>query len=271
MLLKRMRPDMPGTLYQLTATAAQMCLPVPVAAAAPDAWLDVVDHWQTLIGATTGGLLGVAGAWIVAVSARSRERRIAAGMVLPDLMQMVAAGQSLERELDGIPKIEGFDREQQADARASVGIKTLDARRPRLFALHTPAIGQLSDIDARLYAHLFQCRMIHQAFEDGMEVRRARQHALKTRSFDPRERSAIPPEGPPDRQLYTDWRLCVEHATLANYFLDRLVFSRWPRWCHRVRMALRPNELDRRSAVLLASGTLPAPVLQTNATPAAAC
>ncbi|MCA8082061.1 hypothetical protein [Burkholderia cepacia] len=247
---------MTATLYQLTATAAQMSLPVP--AAAPAGWLDLLDHWQTLIGATTGGLLGVAGAWIVAVSARSRERRIAAGMVLPDLMQMVAAGQSLERELDRIPKIEGFDQEQQADARASVGIKTLDARRPRLFALHTPAIGQLSDIDARLYAHLFQCRMIHQAFEDGMEARRARHHALMTRSFDPRERSAIPPEGPPDRRLYADWRLCVEHATLANYFLDRLVFSRWPRWCQRVRMKYSPNDLDTRSAALLKPGALPA-------------
>ncbi|KVD46900.1 hypothetical protein WS61_10475 [Burkholderia sp. ABCPW 11] len=257
---------MTATLYQLTATAAQMCLPVP--ATAPNGLLDLLDHWQTLIGATTGGLLGVAGAWIVAVSARSRERRIAASMVLPDLMQVVAAGQSLERELDGIPKIEGFDREQQADARATIGTKTLDARRPRLFTLHTSAIGQLSDIDARLYAHLFQCRMIHQAFEDGMEARRARHHALMTRSFDPRTRSAIPPEGPPDRQLYADWRLCVEHATLANYFLDQLVFARWPRWCHRVRMKLRPNELDQRSAALLKSGTLPAALPSPDAAPA---
>ncbi|MBN3831921.1 hypothetical protein [Burkholderia sp. Ac-20344] len=75
-------------LYQLTATAAQMCLPVPTAAAAPDGWLDLLDHWQTLIGATAGGLLGVAGAWIVAGSARRRERRVAAGMVLPDLQRL---------------------------------------------------------------------------------------------------------------------------------------------------------------------------------------
>ncbi|WP_244139233.1 hypothetical protein [Burkholderia sp. BCC1630] len=58
-------------LYQLTATAAQTCMPVPVPAAAPDGFLDLLDHWQTLVGATAGGLLGVAGAWIVAGSARS--------------------------------------------------------------------------------------------------------------------------------------------------------------------------------------------------------
>jgi hypothetical protein len=54
------------------------------------------------------------------------------------------------------------------------------------------------------------------------------------------------------------------------YFLDRLVFSRWPRWCHRVRMALRPNEFDRRSAALLKTGTLSAPGPQPTAVPAAA-
>ncbi|MCQ4564161.1 MULTISPECIES: hypothetical protein [Burkholderia cepacia complex] len=247
---------MTATLYQLTATAAQMCLPVP--AAAPAGWLDLLDHWQTLIGATTGGLLGVAGAWIVAVSARSRERRIAASMVLPDLMQVAAAGQSLETALDGIPKVAVFDEEQQADARASAGVRKLDVRRSRLFALHTPAIGQVSDIDARLYAHLFQCRMVHQAFEDGMDVRRDSLAAHMAMSFDPRDRSAIPPEAPPDRQLYADWRLCVEHATLANYFLDRLVFSRWPRWCQRVRMKFSPNDLDTRSEALLKPGPSPA-------------
>lgn len=116
---------MTATLYQLTATAAQMCLPVPIPAAALDGLLDLLDHWQTLIGATTGGLLGVAGAWIVAVSARSRERRVAAGMILPDLQQLVAAGASLEQALDGIPKIESFDQEQQADARATIAIGKL--------------------------------------------------------------------------------------------------------------------------------------------------
>jgi hypothetical protein len=258
---------MTATLYQLTATAAQMCLPVPVPAAAPDGFLDLLDHWQTLIGATTGGLLGVAGAWIVAGSARSRERRVAAGMILPDLQQLAAAGESLEKALDGIPKIEGFDREQQADARATVAIRKLAERRPSLFALHTPAIGQLSDIDARLYSHLFQCQMIHRAFEEAMAVRRALEEAMRQPGFTGM-RGFVGTPTPPLRH-YEDWQLCVEHATLANYFLDRLVFSRWPRWCHRVRMAVCPNDLDRRSAALLKTGTLPAAAGSTDAAQAA--
>ncbi|MBY4803070.1 hypothetical protein [Burkholderia cepacia] len=239
---------MTATLYQLTATAAQMCLPVPVPAAAPDGWLDLLDHWQTLIGATAGGLLGVAGAWIVAVSARRRERRVAAGMILADLQQLAAAGDSLGQVA---ANVRSDNPEQQAEARATIVIDQLARRRPNLFALHTPAIGQLSDIDPRLYSHLFQCQIIHRAFADGMELRPSQaEHVAEWiyGQFEVGRRS--------DAQRYEDWLLCVEHAKLANYFLDRLVFSRWPRWCKRLRMALWPNELDQRSATLLKTGTL---------------
>ena len=255
-------------LYQLTATAAQMCLPVPVAAAAPDGWLDLVDHWQTLIGATAGGLLGVAGAWIVAVSARSREQRVAAGMVLPDLQQLSAAGMSLARAAEASPNVANVDPPLRAKGRVMFVVSKLAERRPSLFALHTPAIGQLSDIDARLYSHLFQCQMIHRAFEDSMEARRAAYEGAPPTALEGRARFVSTPTA--DTQRYAEWQLCVEHATLATYFLDRLVFSRWPGWCQRVRMAVWPNELDRRSAALLKSGTLPAPSPQTNAAPSAA-
>ncbi|MGZ2749882.1 hypothetical protein [Burkholderia stagnalis] len=257
---------MTATLYQLTATAAHMCLPVPVPAAAPDGWLDLLDHWQTLIGATAGGLLGVAGAWIVAVSARSRERRVAAGMVLPDLQQLTATGEAAEQAADRVGRIEAYGPEQQAAHRAALVIANLEWRRPSLFALQTPTIGQLSDIDARLYSHLFQCQMSHRAFEERMGVRRV---AFELRPGTDLERMVRVEAAIPDEQHYADWRRCVEHATLAMYFLDRLVFSRWPRWVHRVRMSLRPNELDQRSAALLKTGTLPAAAARATEAPAA--
>ncbi|MFA8361774.1 hypothetical protein ACEPT7_28280 [Burkholderia ubonensis] len=253
--------------YQLTATAAQMCLPVPVPTAAPDGWLDLLDHWQTLIGATTGGLLGVAGAWIVAGSARSRERRVAAGMVLPDLQQLTAAGISLVRGAEASPTVANVDPPLRVNGRVMFVVGKLAERRPTLFALHTPAIGQLSDIDARLYSHLFQCQMIHRIFEDSMEARRAAYEGAPTTALEGRARFVATPTS--DKQRYAEWQLCVEHATLATYFLDRFVFSRWPRWCQRLRMAVRPNDLDQRSAALLSSGTLPAVPPATNPAPAA--
>jgi hypothetical protein len=63
---------MSALLYELTASAAQLCAPVPAAAAG--GWTDLLDHWQTLVGSAVGGLLGVAGAMIVARTQRRREQ-----------------------------------------------------------------------------------------------------------------------------------------------------------------------------------------------------
>jgi hypothetical protein len=234
---------MSAMLYELTASAAQMCSPVPAAAAG--GWTEWLDHWQTLLGAAVGGVMGVAGAWIVAVSQRRRERRVAAGMVLPDLHQLTASGEMLERWLDRPDNVRGGTREV-------VAIDQLRRRRPIAFALHSSVIGQLSDIDARLYSHLFQCEMTHRSFEDGLAGSRA----------SPNQPAAFDIPVPSNTRLYDDWQRTTEHATLAAYFLDRLVFSRWPRWAHRLRMRLSPNDLDRRSAQLISSGQ-PSPKTQT--------
>lgn len=254
---------MSAMLYELTASAARMCMPVPVPAAAPDGWTDLLDHWQTLIGAAVGGGLGVAGAWIVAGSQRRREQRIAAGMVLPDLHQLAAAGAHLEQLVPVEPPAaaSGSDSQKAAsmpdDQRISRLVKTLAARRPALFALHTPVIGQLTDIDAHLYSHLFQCEMTHRQFDDGIRLYESAPQYLTAALGDRRPTAPSRPP-PPATLVYADWRRAVEHATLAAYLLDRLVFSRWPRWAHRCRMKFWPNDLDRRSAHLIETGELPA-------------
>jgi hypothetical protein len=223
-----------------------MCLPVPVPTAAPDGWIDRLDHWQTLVGAATGGILGVAGAMIVARTQRSREQWIAAGMVLPDLQQLVAKAAAPEASLpQRQQRVTGsifsavFNNWSAEGHRIGQAVQKLKERRPALFALHTPVVGQLSDIDASLYGHLFQCEMAHRRFEDGMA-------ALIDNPQSP----------PPVGQLYEDWQRSAVHARLANYFLDRFVFARWPRWWHRFRMMVRPNDLDVESARLLRTGDL---------------
>ncbi|WP_244118306.1 hypothetical protein [Burkholderia gladioli] len=247
--------SMTAMLYQVTATAAEMCMPVP--AAAQGGWPDLVDHWQTLIGAAVGGLLGVAGAWIVAGAARSRERRVAAGMVLPDLQQLTAAGQGVERGVDSDAVGDAAHAKDREARRAAAVVEKLRRRRPNLFALHTPAIGQLSDIDPRLYSHLFQCQMTHRAFEDGMAERRVAREGNSTGRDYGLARMVL--LGTSDKRLYDDWRLCVEHATLATYYLDRFVFSRSSRLpqLQRLRMRHFPNDMDLRSKALLETGALP--------------
>lgn len=226
-----------------------MCVPVALPAAAPDGWIDLLDHWQTLLGAAIGGGLGVAGALIVARSQRRREQRIAAGMVLPDLQQLDAAGQTYEKML-GDPPDANMDERARAffeKGRMLNTLKRLSKRRPVLFELHTPSIGQLSDVDTRLYSHLFQCQMVHREFEDLMASRRP----FGDDPLDMDER---------DLQRYTDWKLCVEHAALARYFLERLVFPSLPvRLWHRCRIKWRCNEFDERSAHLIEHGEMRPP------------
>lgn len=258
---------MSAMLYQLTASAAQMCAPVPAAASGGLAgWL---DHWQTLLGAAVGGGLGVAGAWIVARSQGRREQRIAAGMVLPDLQQLDAAGQSLETRLGPVKddaKMSATARESLEADRVVEALKLLARRRPKLFALHTPAIGQLSDVDARLYSHLFQCQMIHRQFEDTMTEKKAL----------PSEPKGLEAE---HWRLYADWILCVEHAALARFWLEHLVFSPWPRWivnaCLKRHLrglgkypdepAQNADELVNRSAHLLRTGKILRPATAVEA------
>ncbi len=41
---------------------------------------------------------------------------------------------------------------------------------------------------------------------------------------------------------------------LSAYFMDQLIFNRWPNVWHRLRMRLRPNDLYQRSIHLLRIG-----------------
>jgi hypothetical protein len=63
--------------------------------------------------------------------------------------------------------------------------------------------------------------------------------------------------------VVANWQLIVEHASLANYYLDRFIFRWWPAWMFKLRMRLFPEILDRRSVHLLKTGK----VLAENATP----
>lgn len=231
---------MDAMIYELTATTARMCMPVAVPAVAPDDWVDWIDHWQTLSRNIVGGGMGIAGALVVATRVNGREQWIAAGMVRPDLYQLVARAKELGASLPRPqPRNTGSVWDQLrnwSDDAHAMGhtVQRLKERRPALFALHTPVVGQLSDIDTRLYGHLFQCQMAHRRFEDGMEALIAN------------------PQNPPlIGQLWEDWQRCVLHAGLAGYFLDRLVFARGPRWWHRLRMRALPNARDAESRRLL--------------------
>lgn len=213
--------------------------------------VNLLDHWQTLVGSIIGGLMGVIGALIVAAMTVRRQRWVMASALLPDMQQLRAAHDALERALQALdpPLGEWAKSQWRAERLAQLA--------PILSALHDGvAVMQVSDLDARLSAHLMLCRMRHkdldtlvQQFSTVLNGSRAPMPAANVpEAMNLVRRSA-------DRAQQA-WDLCVEHATLAEYFMDRLIFNRWPNIWHRLRMRLLRNDLDRRSADLLKTGTI---------------
>jgi hypothetical protein len=195
--------------------------------------------------------MGVIGALIVASMAVRRQRWVMASALLPDTHQLMAAHDALERALRAIDPPLG--RWAQPQWRA----ERLRQLRPLVSVLHdSVTVTQLSDLDARLSAHLMHCQMRHkdletllQQFDDALNGSRAPMPQANVRgAMAVVQRSA-------DR-VQQAWYLCVEHATLTAYFMDRLVFNPRPNVWHRLRMRWWPNELDRRSAHLLKTGTI---------------
>ncbi|WP_254700188.1 hypothetical protein [Trinickia violacea] len=150
--------------------------------------------------------------------------------------------------------------------------RQLVEQRPEVTALYTPMIGQLADIDPRLYSHLFQCQMTHRAFEQALasfeqhdrvfrEREKRRAQALRTgekpgQAFDEEHPHLFAMLDYYAGRALHGWAYCAAHAEFGAYFLDRLIFSRWPNVWHWCRMRLFPNDLDRRSATLLKTGQL---------------
>lgn len=214
--------------------------------------LGLLDHWQTLAGAVIGGAMGVIGAWIVATMTIRRQRWIAASALLPDTQQLIAAHDALEKALSAIePPVAGWHQPQWRAER-------LIRRRPMVQVLNDRATStQVTDLDARLSAHLTHCRMTHAGFEELLDEFARTLNASRAPGVDvPAAVQAVRQHAARVNQA---WDLCAEHAALATYFMDRFIFNPWPNFFHRLRMKLCRNDLDKRSAYLLKTGSLLTP------------
>ncbi|QGZ61659.1 hypothetical protein [Paraburkholderia acidisoli] len=234
-------------MFQITQAAALICSQLPI----PQSFdfIATLHDWQDLAGAVIGGLMGVTGALIVAARATRRERRIAASTVLPEVMSLRACND----EIDKAKKVSRRDRRGKARLVCDMLLRA----RPTLTTLHSPVITQLYDIDARVYSHLFHAHWMHEQFEPALERYREARNEARAPHASPDDAEAA--EFKLDLQVAKTtwaWERSVEHATLANYYLDRFVFRRWPNWAFGLRMRYFPNDLDRRSKHLLETGSL---------------
>jgi hypothetical protein len=220
---------MDQTIYQITKTAALACSHLPTTASFGVA--DFLEKWQDLSGAIIGGLMGVTGAMLVAQTATRRERRIAARMILTDLMALRVCNDELD----------------------PVSCESLRDWNPSLPSLHGAALGPLSDVDEIISVHLTLCDRLHRELPQRLTEYEVCRDALKEK-----EHSIWLP-------VYVDkasdtvrntWDLIVEHAALAEYRLEVSMFGRWPRWISLLRTRFMPNDFDRRSSHLIATGKI---------------
>ncbi|MFJ1254089.1 hypothetical protein [Cupriavidus sp. CuC1] len=209
----------------------------------------LLDHWQTLVGSFIGGLMGVVGALIVAALTVRRQRWVMASALLPDTQQLRATHDALERALQSIdPPLGEWARPQWRAER-------LAQLRPTLSALPDGvAVTQVSDLDARLSAHLMHCRMRHKDLDALLQQFAAALNGSRAPMPAANVPAAMPVVQRSAERVQQAWDLCVEHGTLAEYLLDRLIFNSWPNIWHRLRMRWWPSDLDRRSMHLLNSG-----------------
>lgn len=234
-------------VFQITQTAALTCEHLQI----PESFdfVAFLDRWQTLVGSFVGGVLGVVAAFIVAFKQTHREWFIAASSVLPELM-------SLQATNDGIQHVLAVSRQTKRENKRTT-CRLLLKQRPTPTVLHSPTIRQLYDIDSRLYAHLSHCAMIHEQLGPALDLFKQADNDAKRPNMSIDE--VVAAEAALDVRTYAAtlaWDYCVEHASLANYYLDRFVFRRWPMRFFQLRMRVLPNDLDRRSTYLLKNGKL---------------
>ncbi|MBN3846093.1 hypothetical protein G3N58_04490 [Paraburkholderia sp. Ac-20342] len=236
-----------GHIFQITQAAALMCEHLPM----PNSFdfISTLHDWQDLAGAIIGALMGVVGALIVATRGTRRERRSAASTVFPEIYSLRAQNDQIVAAVNASHLTKARKKRLVCDM--------LIRARPTINALHSAVVTQLYDIDTRLFLHIINAHRTHEEFEPRLEQYREARNEARAPHPSPEDVSAS--ELKLDicaSQATWAWGRCVEHAILANYYLDRFVFSSWPNWILCLRMRFFPNDLDRRSEYILDRGEL---------------
>ncbi|HVW52733.1 MAG TPA: hypothetical protein VHC91_20460 [Trinickia sp.] len=249
----------PGSIVcKLTAASELVCSQV---ASHDRSVLSVLHDWQDLLGAFLGAVIGIVGALIVASATKRRSRNIAALLLLPDLKSYMSLGEAIETDLH-TPENSPVPR---------LKVVAILHRRVALEQLHGSEANQVFDIDHRLWAHLAQCQRSDKKLTRELEAcSRAQEEAQHADAELVRDNLAATPSRPiaisralrdgsltrllaRTASVEDTFDLCIEHATLAHYFLGQFIFRPWyvPAFAVRWRMKFRPNDCDRRSRFLL--------------------
>lgn len=223
----------PGSfICKITSDAELVCSQVQAAQGPVAAFL---HNWQDLIGTCVGALIGIVGALIVSLSSVRRRRVLAVLLLLPELKSIISLGERVKLDLQESGNL-GVIR---------LKIAAIKHRRPYYERLHSAEAQQILDVDYRLWGHLTHCQFMDKKLTIELEkYDEIEPEAERTQQAFVRDSSAKIPytplhitrafrDGAASRlrertaSVEQTFDLCVEHATLANYFVQKFVGASW--------------------------------------------
>lgn len=213
--------------------------------AAVTAWstfLDQIRPWQTLVGATAGGVFSLGVALLVSYLARRREERAAGMLVVGALVQMVARGDALQK----LAKKKEID---QADYDKWLSEK-LTQSRPKVSALFEASLFRLMDAHPHLAAHLELFRTNFFEMDENLDRIADDYRNLHEKGKPVRPRKVMEAD---NKVAAWSFATAVLHADCAASLIDQFVFSYFPSW-HRIRRRLFPSTEERKCQQLLKRG-----------------
>lgn len=210
-----------------------------------EAIVEFLGRWQTLIGAFLGGVFALTTAFVVAGTALRREQRVAARLLLVDLLSIVAAAQNLKT----IAKEEKIDDAQYP----SWVCQKLIWRRPQLSSDFDANIARVNDVASSLAVHLSFVKMVYSGLQ--VHLGRVENDTQVLQGTHPRGIPRSPGATAVDaREVARGLALSAEHAECAIHLLHTLVLTNVPRWAKRIRMSISPVAIEERSRQLIQSG-----------------
>jgi hypothetical protein len=167
------------------------------------------DHWQELIGAFIGGLMGFVGAFIVAYAQRRREENAAAMLLISDLTAFVVSIQEVNRAANNSP----------GEVRTLFIVRRLIRLRSHLSPLFETARSQVMPIDKKFLAiHLSSFQIVYAGYIQ----------ALERLSISFNNNQPLNEDSNFDTNVViTGIATLQPHAEGALYYLDDLFFQRF--------------------------------------------
>ena len=204
--------------------------------------INLIDHWQTLVGAILGGLFALGVALLVAHHARRREEVSAATLLVGNLVSVQASHSALFAQAD--------KEIVHGDALSRWIAEMLVRSRPRLSVLFEPSMVRVMPLCTKLSAHLSLFHTIYADVNHHLDRLEADFEEARLTGKLSRSKEALNADA---KLAHEGFEIAAEHARCAERLLNHVVLSKLPMW-HRMKRVIWPSKDERKCKRLLKKG-----------------